>query len=280
MKEIAVIGAGQMGSGIAQVCASKNYLVYIWDISDSQLESSKSTITKSLNKFVAKKKISTLEQKNTLEKIITTNDLEQLANCDLIIEAIVENENHKKDIFSKLDKIVKKSAIFSSNTSSISISRLASSTNRAEKFIGIHFMNPVPIMNLVEIIPTIQTSEQTLSTTKDFVNKLNKTTVISKDYPGFIINRILMPMINEAFDALMTGLSSPEEIDQAMKLGCNFPMGPLQLADFIGLDTCLAIMKVLQQGIGGQRYHPSPLLQNYVDNNHLGKKTSKGVYTY
>jgi len=278
-KTIGVVGAGQMGNGIAQVCATKGLSVILYDLSTQQLDTAKTTITKSVDKLLAKERISTKQHEDAL-KIQFSTDLEELTTCDLVIEAIIENESIKSELFKKLDDLLPKECILASNTSSISITRLGAATSRPEKFIGMHFMNPVPIMKLVEVIPGIATDDKTSERIIELAKGLGKEVSTSKDYPGFVVNRILMPMINEAFTALMEGVASPEDIDKGMQLGTNQPMGPLKLADFIGLDTCLAIMRVLHDGLGDSKYRPSPLLRQYVDAGWYGRKVGRGVYDY
>ncbi len=279
VKTIAVIGAGQMGSGIAQVAAQAGFQVILCDNRTEGLNKAIQGIEKSLAKLFEKGKIDE-HPPAILSRIKKAVQLNELANAQFVIEAIHENENLKKEIFTQLDKLLPSHVIFASNTSSLPITRLASATQRTAQFIGMHFMNPVPIMNLVEIIRGHATSDETYQITKTLAEKMQKVTVCAQDYPGFIINRILMPMINEAFYTLMEGIASAEDIDSGMKLGTNQPMGPLTLADFIGLDTCYAIMKVLHDGLGDSKYRPCPLLKKYVDAGYFGKKTGQGVYKY
>ena len=280
IKKIAIIGAGQMGSGIAQVASNSGYDVLLTDISDSLLQKSISKIESNLLRSVEKEKISTDQMNNILNNIQTDSSLDKLNESDFIIEAAAENIDLKLEIFSNIDKIASPKALLATNTSSISITKIASATNRPDKVIGMHFMNPVPVMKLVEIIPGLATSQETLDVTLNLANKLDKTTTVSKDIPGFIANRILMPYINEAIQSLYEGVGTVEDIDTTMKLGTNVPMGPLTLADFIGLDTCLAIMKVLHDGFSDSKYRPSPLLVKYVEAGWYGKKSGKGFYSY
>jgi len=280
IKTVGVVGAGQMGSGIAQVAAQAGFSVILNDVLEDYLKKALDGIRKSLSKFVEKGKISKEQEEEIRSRIKTDISLSSMADADFVVEAIVENERIKTDIFQKLDQIVKPEGIIASNTSSISITRLAGSTKRPEKVIGMHFMNPVPLMKLVEIIRALQTSEETFQITKELALKMDKVPVEAKDYPGFISNRILMPMINEAVYALFEGVGSAEEIDQVMRLGMNHPMGPLALADLIGLDTCLAIMEVLHRGLGDDKYRPCPLLRKYVEAGWLGRKTKRGFYQY
>lgn len=278
-QKIGVVGAGQMGRGIAQVCATFGLEVVLFDSYPNACEAAQANIEKSVSKLHQKGKIE-VEPSEVLGRIQTTDKIDLLADRDLIIEAIIEDEAAKTAIFTELDKICKSDTAFASNTSSISITRLASKTQRSTSFIGMHFMNPVPIMQLVEIIPGMATSPELTERITKLAEGLGKQVSTSQDYPGFVVNRILMPMINEAFTALMEGVASAEDIDKGMKLGTNQPMGPLALADFIGLDTCLAIMKVLHQGLGDSKYRPSPLLVKYVEAGYFGKKTGRGVYQY
>ena len=280
LEEVCVIGAGQMGSGIAQVCATSGYRVHIFDLNQAQLEKAQSGIYKSCEKLLEKGKLSLASFTSLKEKLRFKTKISELKNADIVIEAIAEDEAKKKEVFFELNKVVKETAIFASSTSSISIARLAEASKRPSQFIGLHFMNPVPLMRLVEVVTTLGTNAQTLEISKEFVTSLHKEITLSKNYPGFVVNRILMPMINEAFFALQDGLSSKEDIDKAMKLGTNQPMGPFELADFIGLDTCLSIMKVLYEGSSDSKYRPSLLLQEYVENGYLGRKVGRGVYSY
>ncbi len=276
---VGVVGAGQMGSGIAQVCATYGASVVLVDIKKQQLDVAKAGIQRSAAKLLEKEKIST-QQKDAIAAIHFTEDYSALKSCDLVVEAVDEKIELKERVLRQIESVVSKDCVIASNTSSISITKLAACLAKPERAIGLHFMNPVPLMNLVEVIPALQTHETLTERVLAFVKSLEKEAVRSKDYAGFIINRILMPMINEAFYVLMEGIASPEHIDLGMKLGTNQPMGPLQLADFIGLDTCLAIMTVLHKGLGDAKYRPCPLLIQYVDAGRLGRKTKQGVYSY
>jgi 3-hydroxybutyryl-CoA dehydrogenase len=281
IKKIGIIGAGQMGNGIAQVAAAQNFEVVMFDISSASLDKGLGTIAGSCDRLIKKTTMTEEQKKNLLAHIKVTTSMNDLASCDFIVEAATENVELKLNIFKQLDEIVKKDAILTSNTSSISITKIAAVTKRPELVAGMHFMNPVPLMQLVEGIRGLQTSDQTFKTTKELAEKLGKVFVEStKDMPGFIVNRILMPMINEAVYTLHEGIASVESIDQAMKLGTNQPMGPLTLADFIGLDTCLAIMNVLYKGLADSKYRPCPLLVKYVEAGWLGRKSGRGFYNY
>lgn len=280
IEKVGVIGAGQMGAGIAQVAAQAGLRVVLCDVDQGFVDKGVGRIKSGLDRLVSKGRLTASDQSDILGRVVGAADMAALSDVDIVIEAVTENEGVKKKVFSAVDGVVKDSAILASNTSSISITRLAASTKSPDRFIGMHFMNPVPVMKLVEIIPGLQTSEITLQETRTLAEKLGKTTVKADDQPGFIVNRILMPMINEAVVALQEGLGTPEDIDTGMKLGTNQPMGPLQLADFIGLDTCLAIMEVLHNGLGDGKYRPAPLLRRYVDAGWLGKKSGRGFYSY
>ncbi|MFQ6082272.1 MAG: 3-hydroxybutyryl-CoA dehydrogenase [Candidatus Aminicenantia bacterium] len=279
IKKIGIVGGGTMGTGIAQVAATVGYQVILQDIAQEMIERSLKNIDKSLSKLIEKGKIEDDKEK-ILEKIETTTDLDSMKEVDFVVEAVFEDFEIKKSVFEKLDKLLKPEIILTSNTSSISITKLASITNRQDKVMGMHFMNPVPLMTLVELIRGMATSEDTFQTVKSIAEKMGKVPVEANDFPGFISNRILMPMINEAVYALMEGVGTAEAIDTVMKLGMNHPMGPLSLADLIGLDVCLHIMEVLYDGFKDPKYRPCPLLRRMVDAGYLGRKTGKGFYEY
>jgi 3-hydroxybutyryl-CoA dehydrogenase len=280
IKTIGVIGAGQMGNGIAHVCSLAGYDVILQDINAAQLDKALETIGGNMNRQVARGKISEADKAKALTHIRTSNDVRALAEADFVVEAATENEGVKKKIFADLCPVLKKDALLATNTSSISVTRLASSTDRPEKFMGMHFMNPVPVMQLVELIRGIATDEDTFKQVRELTIRLGKQPANSEDFPAFIVNRILLPMINEAIYTLYEGVGSVEAIDTAMRLGANHPMGPLQLADFIGLDTCLSIMQVLYEGLADSKYRPCPLLVKYVEAGWLGRKTNRGFYDY
>ncbi|MEL6641460.1 MAG: 3-hydroxybutyryl-CoA dehydrogenase [Pseudomonadota bacterium] len=277
---IGVIGAGQMGNGIAHVCALAGYDVQVNDINADALTAAVQKIDKNMDRQVSRDLISADDKADALRRISTTTTLTELGQCDLIIEAATERETIKTAIFEDLVPHLKPNTILTSNTSSISITRLAARTDRPEKFMGFHFMNPVPIMQLVELIRGIATSDETFKSCQEVVARLGKTATASEDFPAFIVNRILMPMINEAIYTLYEGVGSVQSIDTSLKLGANHPMGPLELADFIGLDTCLAIMNVLHDGLADTKYRPCPLLTKYVEAGWLGRKTKRGFYDY
>ena len=280
INKVGVIGAGQMGNGIAHVAALAGFDVVLNDISTDRLKSGMATINGNLTRQVSKKAVSEDDKAKAMARIVAGEKLDDLADCDLVIETAVEKEEVKRKIFHELCAVLKPEAIVASDTSSISITRLAAATDRPERFIGIHFMNPVPLMELVELIRGIATDDQTFEASKEFVGKLGKQVAVSEDFPAFIVNRILLPMINEAIYTLYEGVGNVEAIDAAMKLGAHHPMGPLELADFIGLDTCLSIMQVLHEGLADSKYRPCPLLVKYVEAGWLGRKTQRGFYDY
>ena len=280
IKKVGVVGAGQMGNGIAHVCALAGIPVVLNDVAPARAKEAIATINGNMARQVSRKKITDDERQAALKRISASESYEELADCDLVIEAATEKEDVKRKIFAELCPALKPETIVATNTSSISITRLASSTDRPEKFIGIHFMNPVPLMELVELIRGIATNDATFETAKAFVSKLHKTIAVAEDFPAFIVNRILLPMINEAIYTLYEGVGNVEAIDTAMRLGAHHPMGPLELADFIGLDTCLSVMQVLHEGLADSKYRPCPLLVKYVEAGWLGRKASRGFYDY
>jgi 3-hydroxybutyryl-CoA dehydrogenase len=280
IQTIGVVGAGQMGNGIAQVAAQVGLTVHLFDVSAAALDKGMATISSSCDRLIKKEKMTEAQKKELLSHIHPTGDIKALKDCDLVVEAATENIELKLKIFSQLDEIVRAGAILCTNTSSISVTKIAAATKRPELVAGMHFMNPVPLMQLVEGIRGLQTSDVTFKIVRELAEKMGKTFVEGRDMPGFIVNRILMPMINEAFYALYEGIGDAKSIDEAMKLGTNQPMGPLTLADFIGLDTCLAIMNVLHDGLGDTKYRPCPLLVKHVEAGWLGRKTGRGVYNY
>jgi 3-hydroxybutyryl-CoA dehydrogenase len=280
IKKIGVIGAGQMGSGIAHVIALGRYDVVINDIRKEAVDKALATIEKNMGRQVAKGLVKEADMKSALTRIAFAPSIESLSDCDMVIEAATEDEAIKRKIFQGLCPVLKPSALLATNTSSISITRLASTTDRPEHFIGMHFMNPVPLMELVELIRGIATEDDVFAVARTFVESLGKVTAVSEDFPAFIVNRILLPMINEAVYTLYEGVGTVEGIDKAMRLGAHHPMGPLELADFIGLDTCLSVMQVLYEGLSDSKYRPCPLLVKYVEAGWLGRKTNRGFYDY
>ncbi len=280
ISNVGIVGAGQMGCGIAHVSALAGYKVTIYDLSKDRIEAGLATINGNLARQVTNGKLTDEDRKAALSRISGTADINDMAPMDLVVEAATEDETVKRKIFAQLCPVLKPEALLATNTSSLSITRLASATDRPERFMGIHFMNPVPVMKLVELVRGIATEETTFDTAKTFVRSLDKTITVAEDFPAFIVNRILLPMINEAIYTLYEGVGSVEAIDTAMRLGANHPMGPLQLADFIGLDTCLSIMQVLHDGLADSKYRPCPLLVKYVEAGWLGRKAGRGFYDY
>ena len=279
-KTIGIVGAGQMGCGIAQVSAGAGYKVQIYDLSQDRIEHGLATINGNLARHVTSGKMTDEERAGILALISGSSDVNDLASSDLVIEAATEDENVKRKIYTLVCPVLKPEAIIATNTSSLSITRLASATDRPERFMGIHFMNPVPVMKLVELVRGIATEEATFKKAREFVASLEKTVTVAEDFPAFIVNRILLPMINEAIYTLYEGVGTVEAIDTAMKLGAHHPMGPLELADFIGLDTCLSVMQVLYEGLADSKYRPCPLLVKYVEAGWLGRKVKRGFYDY
>ena len=280
IRKVGVIGAGQMGSGIAQVCALAGYDVKLYDVAADRIKQALATINGNLARQVSKKTLTEEQRQAALDRIHAAERMEDFSDSDLVIESATEKEDVKKKIYGEVCPHLRADAILATNTSSLSITRLAAATDRPEKFIGIHFMNPVPRMELVELIRGIATGDPTFEASKEFVTKLHKIIAVSEDFPAFIVNRILLPMINEAIYTLYEGVGSVDAIDTAMKLGAHHPMGPLELADFIGLDTCLSVMQVLHEGLADSKYRPCPLLVKYVEAGWLGRKTNRGFYDY
>jgi 3-hydroxybutyryl-CoA dehydrogenase len=280
IKRVAVVGAGHMGSGIAHVCALSGFDVMLHDVSDERVQAGLATIDGNLARQVASGRIGEKERKTAVGRLTPTTSFEALSDVDLVIESATENETVKRKIFTDVCAFLKPEALLATNTSSISITRLAAATDRPERFIGMHFMNPVPLMELVELVRGIATGDETFEAARSFAGKLGKKVAVSEDFPAFMVHRILLPMINEAIYTLYEGVGTVEAIDTAMRLGANHPMGPLQLADFIGLDTCLQIMQVLHDGLADTKYRPCPLLVKYVEAGWLGRKTNRGFYDY
>ena len=280
IKKVGIIGAGQMGRGIAQTCAAAKFDVRLTDAAKEQLKNARAAIEERLKVHVAHGKMTAQAKTAALKRIRTGTDIKSLRDCDIVIEAVTENEDIKREVLRKVTAVIKPEAILASNTSSISITRLAAVTDRPNRFIGLHFMNPVPVIELVELIRGIATDDETFQTVREFTVKLGKTPAVAEDFPAFIVNRILQPMINEAVYTLYEGVGSVEAIDTAMKLGTRHPMGPLELADFIGLDVCLAVMQTLYEGLADSKYRPCPLLVKYVEAGWLGRKAGRGFYDY
>jgi len=280
IKRVGVIGAGAMGCGVAHVCAIAGYDVHLIDAGQQQIERGLATINGNLARQVTSGKLSDDDRKKALRLITASTDLQDLAAADIVLEAITEDEAEKRALYAKVCPILKPETLLASNTSSFSITRLAAATDRPERFMGVHFMNPVPVMELVELVRGIATEEATFETAREFVRSLGKTPTVSEDFPAFIVNRILLPMINEAIYVLYEGVGTVDHIDTAMKLGARHPMGPLELADFIGLDTCLSGMQMLHEGLADNKYRPCPLLVKYVDAGWLGRKSGRGFYDY
>jgi 3-hydroxybutyryl-CoA dehydrogenase len=280
IKKIGVIGAGQMGNGIAHVCALAGFDVALYDVNADRIKAGLATINGNMARQVARGAVTEEARKSAIARIVPAEKLEAIGACDLVIESATEKEDIKRKIFADLAPSLKPHTVLATNTSSISITRLATTTDRPEKFIGIHFMNPVPVMELVELVRGIATGEETFELAKEFVKKLGKTYAVAEDFPAFMVNRILLPMINEAIYVLYEGVGSVSAIDTAMKLGARHPMGPLELADFIGLDTVLSVMQVLHEGLADTKYRPCPLLVKYVEAGWLGRKTKRGFYDY